>query len=130
MKHRIDENRKVTLSLGQLKKLVMEEHNSESEYLDEIDQDFTDEVAKLTDANYHAEAYEAVARKCAEILPKGNDLKDFFNEYAAVLSTIGKWQEFHKISSSTLIFAVEQALFKDIKFHFGKEFSDKIGQGL
>lgn len=116
---------KKTITFEQLRRLV-KESRSENEYLEEIDQDFTDKVARLTDGNYHAEAYKTVALKCAELCSGENT----YPEYAKILDVIGKWEESHRLASFTLRYAVEKALFEDIKNDFGQKFSDKIGQGL
>ena len=53
---------------------------------EEIDQRFIDELAQLTDNNYHAEAYRKVALKCAQLCSGYN--VDIFSEYAKILETI------------------------------------------
>ena len=111
------------ITFNQLKKLVKESFDPY-----EIDQDFIDNLSRLTDGNHHAEAYKEVAIKCVEMCDGGSDT-DVFEEFVKVLTAIERHEK-QKAGSFDLRYAVEKELFAQIEYTFGKDACDRFNEGL
>lgn len=132
---KMNENTKITMTVGQLKKLVKESYSvmpgqkavSGNVGANSLDDAFIEELRDLTDANEHASAYRKVAEKCAE-LGRG-DASEIYSEYAKVFGTIAE-HENNGVGDFYLRYAVEKAMFERMEVDFGKKFVDRMNKGL